>query len=152
MEEQKNEKKKQNPSKILNENQLKELEKDVENIMNFKVVRNQKTSLLDPLDILTKEPTLIPIEKQIAKNKNKDYKNSSKTEIKIKQYNIGLEINYFIDKNGLMEICSINNDSMEDKILQNLESTYDSKLDLYIRKLFCKLNYSPIIKKIFEKP
>jgi len=151
MEEQKNEKKKQNPSKILNENQLKELEKDVENIMNFKVVRNQKTSLLDPLDILTKEPTLIPIEKQIAKNKNKDYKNSSKTETKIKQYNIGLEINYFIDKNGLMEICSINNDSMEDKILQNLESTYDSKLDLYIRKLFCKLNYSPIIKKIFGK-
>ncbi len=84
MEEQKNEKKKQNPSKILNENQLKELEKDVENIMNFKVVPNQKTSLFYPLDILTKEPTLIPIEKQIAKNKNKDYKNSSKTETKIK--------------------------------------------------------------------
>ena len=61
MEEQKNEKKKQNPSKILNENQLKELEKDVENIMNFKVVRNQKTSLLDPLDILTKEPPLFQL-------------------------------------------------------------------------------------------
>ena len=37
--------------------------------MRFKVVRNQKTSLIDPLDILTKEPKLVPIEKQIKKIK-----------------------------------------------------------------------------------
>ena len=35
--------------------------------------------------------------------------------------------------------------------MQNLESSLDSNLDLYIKKLFCKLNYSPIIKKIFGK-
>ena len=59
MSEEKNEK--SDKKNVLDENQLNELEKDVENFMHFKVVRNQKTSLLDPLDILTKEPTLVPI-------------------------------------------------------------------------------------------
>ena len=149
MTEEKNEK--QNKKKVLDENQLKDLEKDVENFMNFKVARNQKTSLLDPLEILKKEPTLVPIEKQIEKYKSNSDSNLQQKETKVKKYNSGLEINYFLDKNGLMEISSINKGSMDDKIMKNLESSLDSNLELYIRKLFCKLNYSPIIKKIFGK-
>ena len=149
MTEEKNEK--QNKKKVLDENQLKDLEKDVENFMNFKVARNQKTSLLDPLEILKKEPTLVPIEKQIEKYKSNSDSNFQQKETKVKKYNSGLEINYFLDKNGLMEISSINKGSMDDKIMKNLESSLDSNLELYIRKLFCKLNYSPIIKKIFGK-
>ena len=100
MSEEKNEK--SDKKNVLDENQLNELEKDVENFMHFKVVRNQKTSLLDPLDILTKEPTLVPIKKQIEKYKNKHDPNISKKETKIKKYNSGLEINYFLDNNEQM--------------------------------------------------
>ena len=46
----------ENKAKVLNENEMKDIEKDIENYMKFKVPRNQKTSLIDPLDILTKEP------------------------------------------------------------------------------------------------
>ena len=137
--------------KILNENEIKKLEKDIENYMRFKVVRNQKTSLIDPLDILTKEPKLVPIEKQIKKYKDKLNKNNSDKEIKLKRYDSGFEINYILDKNNQLQIISVNKESVEEKIIQNIESTFDSNLDLYIKKLFCKFNYSPIIKKIFGK-
>ena len=122
-----------NKDKILNENEIKKLEKDIENYMRFKVTRNQKTSLIDPLNLLIKEPKLIPIENQI------------------KKYDSGFEINYILDKYNQLQIISINKESMDEKIMQNLESSLDSNLELYIKKLFCKLNYSPIIKKIFGK-
>ena len=137
--------------KILNENEIKEIEKDIENYMRFKVARNQKTSLIDPLDILIKEPKLIPIEKQIKKYQHKLDDNNSDKEIKIKKYDSGFEINYILDKYNQLQIISINKESIEEKIMQNLESSLDSNLELYIKKLFCKLNYSPIIKKIFGK-
>ena len=140
-----------NKDKILDENDFKKLEKDIENYMRFKVTRNQKTSLNDPLNILTKEPKLIPIEKQIKKYKDNLDKNNSNKKIKLKRYDSGFEINYILDKNNQLQIISINKDSMEEKIIQNLESALDSNLELYIKKLFCKLNYSPIIKKIFGK-
>jgi len=140
-----------NKDKILNENEIKEIEKDIENYMQFKVARNPKTSLIDPLDILTKEPKLIPIEKQIKKYQHKSDDNNSDKEIKIKKYDSGFEINYILDKNNQLQIILINKESMEEKIMQNLESSLDSNLELYIKKLFCKLNYSPIIKKIFGK-
>ena len=149
MTEEKNEK--SDKKNVLDEHQLDELEKDVENFMHFKVARNQKTSLLDPLDIITKEPILVPIEKQIEKYKNKHDSNLSQKEVKIKKYNSGLKINYFLDKNGQMEVYSINKDSMNNKLMEGLESSLDSNLELYIKKLYCKLNYSPIIKKIFGK-
>ena len=149
MSEEKNEK--SDKKNVLDENQLNELEKDVENFMHFKVVRNQKTSLLDPLDILTKEPTLVPIKKQIEKYNNKHDSNISKKETKIKKYNSGLEINYFLDNNEQMELSSINKDSIDNKLMESLESSLDLNLELYIKKLYCKLNYSPIIKKIFGK-
>ena len=97
-----------NKSKVLNTNEIKELEKDIENYMKFKVARNQKTSLVDPLDILVKEPSLIPIEKQLEKYKDKSGNKDSTKEIKVKKYNSGFEINYFLDKNGELEISSIN--------------------------------------------
>jgi hypothetical protein len=50
-----------------------------------------------------------------------------------------------------MEVYSINKDSMNNKLMEGLESSLDSNLELYIKKLYCKLNYSPIIKKIFGK-
>ena len=128
--EKKIEDKKNKESKIMNENEIEDLEKDIENYMKFKVARNQKTSLIDPLDILKKEPKLIPIEKQIKKyhDKSNDGNNSIKN-IKLKKYNSGLEINYFLDKNNQMEIVSINKESIETKILQNLETSLDSNLD-----------------------
>ena len=140
-----------NKGKNLNENEIKELEKDIENYMRFKVTRNQKTSLVDPLDILTKEPKLIPIEKQIKKYKDKLDENNLDKEIKIKKYDSGFEINYILDKNNQLQIISINKESTQEKIIQNLESFLEPNLELYIKKLFCKLNYSPIIKKIFGK-
>ena len=146
--------KKENEVKIMDENEIKDLEKDIENYMTFKVPRNQKTSLLDPLDILVKEPKLIPIENQIEiyKDKLKDNKYMKKEkEIKEKKYNSGLQIKYCLDKNGQMEIISIDEKSMDEKLLQNLESSFDFDLELYIKKLYSKMNYSPIIKKVFGK-
>ena len=61
--------------KILNENDIKKLEKDIENHMRFKVTRNKKTFLIDPLNILIKMSKLIPIKKQIKKYKGKLDKN-----------------------------------------------------------------------------
>ena len=142
---------KNDKGKIMDENEIQDLEKDIENHMKFKVPKNQKTSLFDPLDILIKEPKLIPIEKQIEKYKNKTKDDDSKKEILSKKYIPGLEITYFLDKNNQMEICSINKESLDKKLLKDLESSLDSNLDLYIRKLFSKFNYSPIIKKFFGK-
>ena len=135
--------------KPMTEFELKDLEKTVENYMKFKVAKNQKTSLIDPLDILTKEPTLIPIEKQIEKYKIKSENiNAIK---KTKKYESGFEIKYTLDKYNQMEIISLNESSIDENILHNLESSLDSNLELYIRKLFSKFNYSPIIKKVFGK-
>ena len=64
-----------NKDKILNENDIKKLEKDIENHMRFKVTRNKKTFLIDPLNILIKMSELIPIKKQIKKYKGKLDKN-----------------------------------------------------------------------------
>ena len=146
--------KKENEVKIMNEYEIKDLEKDIENYMSFKVPRNQKTSLVDPLDILAKEPNLIPIEKQLEKYKDKPKDNNSikeEKEIKEKKYNSGLQIKYYLDKNGQMEIISIDEKSIDQKMLQNLESSLDFDLELYIKKLYSKMNYSPIIKKVFGK-
>ena len=140
-----------NKSKVLNTNEIKELEKDIENYMKFKVARNQKTSLVDPLDILVKEPSLIPIEKQLEKYKDKSGNKDSKKEIKVKKYNSGFEINYFLDKNGEMEISSINENSIDSKTIEKFENSLESNLGFYITKLYSKMNYSPIIKKIFGK-
>ena len=140
-----------NKSKVLNTNEIKELEKDIENYMKFKVARNQKTSLVDPLDILVKEPSLIPIEKQLQKYKDKSGNKDSKKEIKVKKYNSGFEINYFLDKNGEMEISSINENSIDSKTIEKFENSLESNLEFYITKLYSKMNYSPIIKKIFGK-
>ena len=142
--------------KPMTEYELKDLEKTVQNYMKFKVAKNQKTSLIDPLDILTKEPTLIPIEKQIEKykinsKKKKNKEDNTIKEIKTKKYNTGFELQYTLDKNNQMEIVSINESSLDKSILQNLESSLDSNLELYIRKIFSKYNYSPIVKKVFGK-
>jgi len=80
----------ENKAKVLNEDEMKDIEKDIENYMKFKVPRNQKTSLIDPLDILIKEPKLIPFEKQLQKYKNASGNNNSYKKIKIKKYNSGL--------------------------------------------------------------
>ena len=140
-----------NKSKVLNTNEIKELEKDIENYMKFKVARNQKTSLVDPLDILVKEPSLIPIEKQLEKYKDKSGNKDWTKEIKVKKYNSGFEINYFLDKNGEMEISSINENSIDSKTIEKFENSLESNLGFYITKLYSKMNYSPIIKKIFGK-
>ena len=137
--------------KVLNEDEMKDIEKDIENYMKFKVPRNQKTSLNDPLNILTKEPKLIPFEKQMQKYKDKSDNNNSDKEIKLKKYDSGLEINYILDENNQLQIISINKESMTETLLQNLESSLVSNLELYIRKLFSKFNYSPVIKKVFGK-
>ena len=142
--------------KPMTEYELKDLEKTVQNYMKFKVAKNQKTSLIDPLDILIKEPTLIPIEKQIEKykinsKKKKNKEDNTIKEIKTKKYNTGFELQYTLDKNNQMEIVSINESSLDKSILQNLESSLDSNLELYIRKIFSKYNYSPIVKKVFGK-
>lgn len=63
----------------------------------FKVVRNQKTSIVDPLDILKKEPTIIPIERQLEKHSKKSENNINEQKIKEKKYNCGLEISYIED-------------------------------------------------------
>jgi len=114
--------------------------------LKFKVIKNQKTSLIDPLDILKKEPKIIPIEIQL-----KNHINKTKNEIKVKRYISGLEITYRENDNKEMEIISINKNSVKQKILKNIESSLDSNLESYIKKLFCKFNYSPIIKKMFGK-
>ena len=137
--------------KGLDEDDLKEIEKDVQNYMKFKVPRNQKTSLKDPLDILIKEPTLIPIEKILKKYEINSKENNTTTEIKQKKYDSGIEINYTLDENHLMNIVSINKNSLNEEVLINLESSLDSNLDLYIKNLYSKMNYSPIIKRIFGK-
>ena len=149
--------KKEHEVKVLDDFEIKDIEKEIENYMTFKVVRNQKTSLNDPLDILVKEPKLIPLEKQLEKYKDKPKDNNSIKEekevkkIKEKKYNSGLQIKYCLDKNGQMEIISIDEKSMDEKMITNLESSLDSDLELYIKKLYSKMNYSPIIKKIFGK-
>ena len=146
--------KKENEIKIMNDYEITDLEKDIENYMKFKVPRNQKTSLIDPLDILVKEPNLIPIEKQLEKYKDEPKDTNSikeEKEIKEKKYNSGLQIKYCLDKNGQMEIISIDEKSINDKMLKDLESSIDFDLELYIKKLFCKMNYSPIIKRVFGK-
>ena len=48
-----------------------------------------------------------------------------------------------------MEIISINEKSIDDKTIPKLESDFQENLDFYIKKIFSKFNYSPIIKKIF---
>ena len=141
----------ENKAKVLNENEMKDIEKDIENYMKFKVPRNQKTSLIDPLDILTKEPKLIPFEKQLQKYKDISSNNNTDKETKLKKYDSGLELNYILDQNNQLQIISINKESMTKQLLQNLELSLASNLELYIRKLFCKMNYSPVIKKIFGK-
>jgi len=146
--------KKENEIKIMNDYEITDLEKDIENYMKFKVPRNQKTSLIDPLDILVKEPNLIPIEKQLEKYKDEPKDTNTikeEKEIKEKKYNSGLQIKYCLDKNGQMEIISIDQKSINDKMLKDLESSIDFDLELYIKKLFCKMNYSPIIKRVFGK-
>ena len=117
----------------------------------FKVVRNQKTSLIDPLNILKKEPTVVPIERQLEKHSNRA-KNKTKAEdqkIKEKKYNCGLEIKYTEDSDKEIEIISLKKNSLNQKVLKNLEASIDSNLKLYLKKLYCKFNYSPLIKKIF---
>ena len=135
--------------KTMDKYEYRELEKQVENHMKFQVPKSQKTSLIDPLDILKKEPSVIPIEKQIEKYKTKSKNNNSIKEIKTKKYDSGLEINYTLDKYGQMEIISINEKSIDDKTLPKLESDFQENLDFYIKKIYSKFNYSPIIKKIF---
>ena len=115
----------------------------------FKVVRNQKTSIVDPLDILKKEPTIIPIERQLEKHSKKSENNINEQKIKEKKYNCGLEISYIEDVDKEIEIISMKKNSLNQKILKNLESSIDLNLELYLKKLFCKFNYSPLIKKIF---
>ena len=115
--------------KVLNEDEMKDIEKDIENYMKFKVPRNQKTSLNDPLYILTKEPKLIPFEKQMQKYKDKSDNNNSVKEIKLKKYDSGLEINYILDENNHLQIISINKESMTEKLLQNLDSSLVSNLE-----------------------
>ena len=137
--------------KVLNEDEMKDIEKNIENYMKFKVPRSQKTSLNDPLYILNKEPKIIPFEKQIEIYKDKPDNNNSDKEIKLKKYDSGLEINYILDKNNQLQIISINKESMKETLLKNLESSLVSNLELYIRKLFSKFNYSPVIKKVFGK-
>ena len=137
--------------KVLNEDEMKDIEKNIENYMKFKVPRSQKTSLNDPLYILNKEPKIIPFEKQIEIYKDKPDNNNSDKEIKPKKYDSGLEINYILDKNNQLQIISINKESMKETLLKNLESSLVSNLELYIRKLFSKFNYSPVIKKVFGK-
>ena len=132
----------------INEEDIKDLEKDVQNYMKFKVVRNQKTSLKDPLDILIKEPTLIPIQKILEQYESNPNINQ---EIKQKKYNSGLALNNYLGENDEMVSSSIDKDSINEELLKKLESSLDSDLDLYIKKLYCKFNYSPIIKKIFGK-
>ena len=131
--------------------EYRDLEKQVENHMKFHVPKSQKTSLVDPLDILKKEPSVIPIEKQIEKYKTKSKDNNTINEIKIKKYDSGLEINYTLDKYGQVEIISINEESVDDKSFKNLESDFQENLDFYIKKIYSKFNYSPIIKKFFGK-
>ena len=117
----------------------------------FKVARNQKTSLVDPLNILKKEPTVIPIERQLEKHANRA-QNKTKAEdqkIKEKKYNCGLEIKYTEDSDKEIEIISLKKNSLNQKVLKNLEASIDSNLKLYLKKLYCKFNYSPLIKKIF---
>ena len=135
--------------KAMTDFEMKDLEKSVENYMRFKVVKNQKTSLVDPLDILIKEPSLIPIEKQIEKYKSNEKDKNIIEEIKTKKYPSGFEINYILDKNGQIEIKSINKDSIDENLLKNLENDLDSNLDFYIRKIYSKFNYSSIIKRVF---
>ena len=113
-----------NKDKILNENDIKKLEKDIENHMRFKVTRNKKTFLIDPLNILIKMSKLIPIKKQIKKYKGKLDKNKSGKAIKLKKYNSDSEINYILYQKNQLQI--INKESMKEKILQNLESSLDS--------------------------
>ena len=100
-----------NNEKSMDKFSYRDLEKQIENHMKFQVPKSQKTSLIDPLDILKKETSVIPIEKQLEKYKNKS-KNNNKIkeikEIKLKKYDSGLEINYTLDKYGQMEIISIN--------------------------------------------
>ena len=117
----------------------------------FKVVRNQKTSIVDPLDILKKEPTIIPIERQLEKHLKKSENNINEQKIKEKKYNCGLEISYVEDVDKEIEIISMKNNSLNQKILKNLESSIDLNLELYLKKLFCKFNYSPLIKKYLEQ-
>ena len=114
--------------------EYRDLEKQVENHMKFNVPKSQKTSLVDPLNILKKEPSVIPIEKQIEKYKTKSKNNNSIKEIKTKKYDSGLEINYTLDKYGQMEIISINEKSINDKTLPKLESDFEENLDFYIKK------------------
>ena len=113
--------------------EYRDLEKQVENHMKFNVPKSQKTSLVDPLDILKKEPSVIPIEKQIEKYKTKSKNNNTINEIKIKKYDSGLEINYTLDKYGQVEIISINEESIDDKSFKNLESDFQGNLDFYIK-------------------
>ena len=137
--------------KIMDKFAYRELEKLVENHMKFQVPRNQKTSLIDPLDILKKEPSVIPIEKQIEKYKVKSDNNNTIKEIKVKKYDSGLEINYTLDKYGQMEIVSLDEKSIDDKTLPNLESSLEENLEFYIKKIYSKFNYSPIIRKTFGR-
>ena len=137
--------------KIMDKFAYRELEKLVENHMKFQVPRNQKTSLIDPLDILKKEPSVIPIEKQIEKYKAKSDNNNTIKEIKVKKYDSGLEINYTLDKYGQMEIVSLDEKSIDDKTLPNLESSLEENLEFYIKKIYSKFNYSPIIRKTFGR-
>ena len=141
----------------------KQIQKETENItgevesqdeeedikISYKVPKNLKTSLIDPLDILKKEPTIIPIEKQLEKHLKKTENIPSEKEIHQKKYNSGLVITYTEDSDKEMEIVSIKKNSVNQKILKDLEISLDSSLELYIKKVFCKFNYSPIIKRIF---
>ena len=138
-----------NNEKSMDKFSYRDLEKQVENHMKFQVPKSQKTSLIDPLDILKKETSVIPIEKQLEKYKNKSKNNNKIKEIKLKKYDSGLEINYTLDKYGQMEIISINEKSIDDKTLPKLESDFEENLDFYIKKIYSKFNYSPIIKKTF---
>ena len=50
-----------------------------------------------------------------------------------------------------MEIVSINEKTLDDKTLPNLESSLDKNLEFFIKKIYSKFNYSPIIRKTFGR-
>ena len=60
-----------------------------------------------------------------------------------------MDISYTEDSNEEMEIISFKKNSLNQNVLKNLEVSIDSNLQIYLKKLYCKFNYSPLVKKAF---
>ena len=119
-------------------------------IKKYNVPKTKKNTLTDLLDIKRKEPFLDYIQYHLEELSNKSKSNKEENDevnnvtLKI----LGLEIHFKKDKDGKYNQSFLNALGIDYAIFNKIRCFEDLELTSFIRKVLCKYNYSPIIKKI----